>query len=273
MDKRRYFEADCLNLNRQARLTEPGGDLTPAEKLLDRILPWKNKAPGVQPEDLADCERIAGLIASLKERVDWEQELAPAAYAVFDTETTGLHPFRGDEIMSLGAVLVEKGRLLPEPFFDQLVNPRRPVSIRSQKITGITGAMLQDQPAVYAALAGFLQFTGPRILVAHHATFDLAFLNLKIGEAAGARIVNPVIDTALLAAVLYPSLINYSLEGLAPRFKLELAGRHTALGDARITAALFLKILPRLIESGITTLPGLARLLCDNGRPGFPLIF
>lgn len=273
MDKRLYYQADCRRLNRRATLETPADRLTPAEKLLDRILPQNHQAASLEP-DLPLFKKVAGLIASIKERIDWEQGLAKASYVVFDTETTGLHPFKGDEIIAIGAVLVKDGAIMEQPVFDRLINPLRPISPQTRKITGITVEMLQDQPTICTVLTEFLEFIGPRILVAHNAPFDLAFLNLKIGEAIGTRMINPVIDTVMLTSSLHPSLGDYSLEGLAPRFKLDLSGRHSALGDARITAELFLSLLPQLIEAGVSTVPQLARLLCETDQQtGFPLIF
>jgi DNA polymerase III subunit epsilon len=273
MNDRLFFEADCRELNRKAALASPDANKTQAEKLLDRVFPQNHKAPPLKP-DLPIFRSLAETIHSMKEQVNWEQDLTHACFVVFDTETTGLHPFKGDEIISLGAVMIENGRIQPQPVYEQLINPLRSISAQSKKITGITEEMLQGQPTICGALLEFLKFAGPRILVAHNAPFDLAFLNLKIGEAIGTRIVNPVIDTVLLASALYPSLGDYSLENLAPRFNFNLEGRHSALGDARITAALFLQLLPRLFAEGITTLPLLAQLFAGTpSKSGYPLIF
>ncbi|MEW5785994.1 MAG: 3'-5' exonuclease [Bacillota bacterium] len=271
-DDRLFYEADCRRLNRKATLTSPGANLTHVEKLFDRVFPPNHKAPPLQP-DLPVFKELAAAITAAKHQINWDQDLSNASFAVFDTETTGLHPFKGDEVIAFGAVLIEEGRLL-EPAFQRLVNPLRPISAQSKRITGISEEMLRDQPTICSVLLDFLKFVGPRILVAHNASFDLAFLNLKIGEAIGTRVVNPVIDTVLLTAALYPNCEDYTLEGLAPRFNLNLAGRHSALGDAMITAALFLQLLPRLLEAGVNTLHQLAQLFSDSEQKGgFPLIF
>lgn len=272
-DERLFYKGDFRKLNRKASLTSTDANLTQAEKLLDKVFPQNHKSPPLA-QDLPVFRAMAETISSIRDSINWEQELSTASYVVFDTETTGLHPFKGDEIIAVGAVLVEDGKILDQPIFDRLVNPLRLVSAQSKKITGITDEMLQDQPTICTVLHDFLKFAGPHILVAHHASFDLAFMNMKIGEAIGTRIVNPVIDTVLLSAALFPSLGDYSLENMASHFNLELAGRHSALGDARITASLFIKLLPRLYDNGVTTLHELAQLFAESEQTGgYPLIF
>lgn len=273
MDEHLYYQADIRRLNKKAKIGTPEGKGNRTDKLIDRLFPHNDKAPPVH-EDLPFYKLLAGTLSSIKEKINWEQNLLEGSYAVFDTETTGLHPFKGDEIISIGALQVEKGEIADRPPFEMLVNPLRPIPPQISKLTGITAETVQDQPTICSALMEFLKYIGPRILVAHNAPFDLAFINIKLGEAIGTRMVNPVIDTVMLASALYPNLGDYSLENLAPRFKIDLCNRHSAAGDARITAELFLCLLPDLIEQGITTLPQLAGLLCESDdQTCFPLIF
>src|SRR6266542_3035298 len=78
--------------------------------------------------------------------VAWEDRpLDEAAYTVFDTETTGLQPAEGDEIIAIGAVRVVNGRLLRQETFDRLIDPHRPVSSMAQRIHGISGDVLRGQ--------------------------------------------------------------------------------------------------------------------------------
>ncbi len=273
MKKKIYFEPDYYRLNREAKAYKTGAGQLPGAAVMNRLLP-NNKRPEPVTGDSKLFENISALLKSTEERINWEQDLFKASYVVFDVETTGLRPFKGDEIISLGAVTIENGAIMDRSAFQQLVNPRRPISSKAKEITGISDGMLRDKPEIMPVIKEFIEFCGPRILVAHNAPFDLAFLNLKLGETTGKRIINPVIDTVLLTAALYYHLENYSLENLSSRFGFSLEGRHDSLADARMTATLFLKLLPELKERGIMTLPQLAGLLSalDPGR-GYPLIF
>jgi len=273
MGNNSYYKPDFHRLNREAERTDSGGSEGPAEKLMARLFPNSGKAGSIR-HDPELFSRLSEIISETGKKINWNQYLKSASYVVFDTETTGFYPYRGDEIISIGAVMIENGRILDKPFFYRLVNPGRTVPGAVQKITGTTDIMLKDKPEIGPVLLDFLTFCRSRILVAHNAPFDLAFINIKLGEAIGRRIVNPVIDTVLLTSALFYQVTDYSLENLAAHFDLDLQGRHNALGDARIAASLFLKLLPVLEAKGVADLPKLARLFADmDPRKGYPLIF
>jgi DNA polymerase III subunit epsilon len=179
--------------------------------------------------------------------------LASLSYTVFDTETTGLRPSAGDEIVSIGAVRIVNGRLLEQEVFEQLVDPRREMSPEVSRITGIVSSMLEDQPTIDKVLPAFRTFCEDTVLVAHNAAFDMRFLRLK-EEAAGVRFTQPVLDTLLLSAVINPHLDAHGLEAIAERMGVNPIGRHTALGDAIMTGEVFLRMVPLLAQLGIRTL-------------------
>jgi DNA polymerase-3 subunit epsilon len=61
-------------------------------------------------------------------------------------------------------------------------------------------------------------------------------------------------DTLLLSALVHPAQPSHRLEAIAERFGIAVVGRHTALGDALVTAEIFLRLLPLLAAMGIETL-------------------
>ena len=182
-----------------------------------------------------------------------EIPLADLTFTVFDTETTGLDPKGGDEIISIGAVRIVNGRLLQSEVFDQLIDPKRSVPDESVRIHGIRPEMLEGQPTIEKVLPLFHAFAEGTILVAHNAAFDMRMLQLK-EETTGTRFINPVLDTLLLSAVVHPAQESHNLEAIGKRLGVNIIGRHTALGDAIATGEIFLKLIPLLISSGINTL-------------------
>ena len=182
-----------------------------------------------------------------------ERLLAELTYTVFDTETTGLDPSAGDEIIQFGALRIVNGRLLRSESFDQLVDPRRPLAPESIPIHGITEDMLEGQPTMAQVLPRFHAFCEDTVLVAHNAAFDLRFLQMK-EAATGIRFTQPVLDTLLLSAVIHPNQESHRLEAICERLGINVIGRHTALGDAIVTGEVFLKMIPLLAEKGIRTL-------------------
>lgn len=179
--------------------------------------------------------------------------LSELAFTVFDTETTGLNPSEGDEIIQIGATRIVNGKLLRSESFDQLVDPLRELPEASTKIHGITPEMLVGQPPMTKVLPAFHAFAADTVLVAHNAAFDMRFLQMK-EQSTGIRFEQPVLDTLLLSAVIHPSQESHRLEAISERMGVNIMGRHTAIGDAIVTGEVFLRMIPLLAEMGIRTL-------------------
>jgi DNA polymerase-3 subunit epsilon len=182
-----------------------------------------------------------------------ERLLTELTYTVFDTETTGLEPSAGDEIIQIGAVRIVNGRLLKSESFDQLVDPKRDLARESRNVHGITADMLKGQPTIDKILPLFSGFCEDTVLVGHNAAFDMRFLHLK-EQSTGVRFTQPVLDTLLFSEVIHPNQQVHTLEAIAERLGVSIIGRHTALGDAITTGEVFLKMIPLLAEKGIRTL-------------------
>jgi len=179
--------------------------------------------------------------------------LSALSYTAFDTETTGLEPSAGDEIISIGAVRIVNGRLLRSEVFERLVDPGRTLNPESARVHGIDAAALQGQPSIREVLPLFERFCAGTVLVGHNAAFDMRFLELK-RRTTGVRFAQPVLDTLLLSAAAHPGLDDHRLEAIAARLGISVIGRHTALGDALLTGEIFLKLLPLLAGRGVLTL-------------------
>jgi DNA polymerase-3 subunit epsilon len=189
-----------------------------------------------------------------EQNASWDDRpLHSLSYTVFDTETTGLNPTQGDEIIQIGAVRIVNGKLLRQECFDQLVNPGRTIPTASIQIHGITPDMVQGQPTIAEVLPAFHAFARDTVLVAHNAAFDMRFLQQQEVNS-GLVFTHPVLDTLLLSAVLHPNQSSHRLEAIAQRLNIRVYARHTALGDAMVTADVFLRFLDLLQMQGINTL-------------------
>jgi DNA polymerase-3 subunit epsilon len=191
--------------------------------------------------------------ASEQTRELGDRRLTELSFTVFDTETTGLNPSGGDEIIQIGATRIVNGKLRRQECFEQLVDPQRDIPAASIPIHGIEPSMVAGQPVIDAVLPAFHAFAQDTVLVAHNAAFDMRFLQLK-EERTGVVFDQPVLDTLLLSALVHPNQESHRLEAIAERFDVPVLGRHTALGDAMVTAEVFLKLIPLLADQGIHTL-------------------
>jgi DNA polymerase-3 subunit epsilon len=216
--------------------------------------PWQpataSAAAGVGRPEFYDFDLFAHADPAADEA---QRPLSALSYTVFDTETTGLSPAEGDEIIQIGATRIVAGKLRRQECFEQLIDPKRPLSEAGILIHGIEPQMLVGQPDIAQVLPVFHRFAADTVLVAHNAAFDMRFLQLK-EASTGLRFDQPVLDTLLLSAVLHPQQGSHRLEAIAERLGVPLLGRHTALGDAMVTAEIFVRMLPLLQAQGITTL-------------------
>jgi len=196
-----------------------------------------------------------------------EARLDRLTYVVFDSETTGLNPRQGDELVQLAAVRIVNGRRVEGEVFDTLVNPGRPIPAVSTEVHGITDAMVADAPGVADVVRRFHKFAEGAVLIAHNAPFDMEFLRRVEGQL-GVSFDMPVLDTVLLSAVVYGQHEVHSLDALSHRLGITIPeeARHTALGDTLATADAFLKLVPMLAGRGLETFGSVLTEVRKHGR-------
>lgn len=245
------------------------GDVDAESAYLRMLIPLATGVEGVAASRTAHVEVDSrpefydfDLFTAVAEPSDLaDRRLDEASFTVFDTETTGLDPVGGDRVISIGAVRVVNGRVLRHETFERLVQPERSVPVASTAIHGITPEMLEGQPTIEEVLPAFARFAEDTVLVGHNVSFDLQFLKLA-EPGVGVRLSQPALDTLLLHAALNPDGDEHSLEAIADRLGVSVVGRHTALGDALVTAEVFVGLVAMLRGRGVETLGdalGLAR--------------
>ena len=196
----------------------------------------------------------AGDVKAGKENIDLlDTNLKDLMYTVFDTETTGLDPDGGDEIISIGAVRIANNKIIYQDLFEELVDPKRDIPLESYNIHGINYEMVAGKKDINATLPIFKNYTSQSVLVGHNIAFDMKMLKVK-EKTTNIKFSNPVLDTLLLSAILHPAQEKHDMESIAKRLGIDILGRHTALGDAIATAEIFLKLVSILNSNGILTL-------------------
>ena len=180
---------------------------------------------------------------------------------IMDTETTGLDALR-DRIVSFGAITAHGTRLYRSRMIDDLVDPGMPIPASSTAIHGITDAMVAGARAFPEVYADFQRMAANRVIVGHGIPFDLTVMRSECWRHGRPWDDVVFIDTLRLASLLNPTLRKYDLESLSGIYQIDLHGRHTALGDALVTAELFFRMIPRLQQQGFRTLRDLLRFHC-----------
>ncbi len=193
-----------------------------------------------------------------------------AIFTVLDTETTGLNVNEGHKIVSVGGIKIKSYQLLEDQILDELINPERDIPFASRNIHYISDDQVKDKPNIYQLEKKISNFLENTILVGHNVDFDIGFIKKNAAKTSLALTVKKIlsIDTILLAAGLYPSLESYELSFLCDHFRIKTFDqiRHSALGDAIITARLFLFLLDTAKNRNNVHSIGELINLCKQGR-------
>jgi DNA polymerase-3 subunit epsilon len=183
-------------------------------------------------------------------------------FVVLDSETTGLNP-RRDKLITIGAVAVCAGELLLDDSFEVMLK----VAYNNSSVTvhGITRDEAADGMDERDALALFLDYLKDGVIVGHHIGHDIEALNCACEAHFQMRLQNRSVDTMDLTLHLnndgaFAGLAmadGFSLDALCDMFGVKPHDRHTAGGDAFITAQIFLRLLRYAKKAGRTTLGSL----------------
>lgn len=190
------------------------------------------------------------------------KNLDEVTFVVLDLETSGLHVVK-DKVLSFGGIKVVKGSLHVSDSLEKVFKQSLtafPENGESVKIHGLLKKDTSMGEEKGEGLKEVVDFIGDDIVVGHHVEFDWLMLNKVLEKYQGKRLGNLKLDTAKLAAKLDQGAFgnNYSgkefgLDELCRRYGIEPFDRHTAAGDAFITAQLLIKLIQLAQMKGLLT--------------------
>ncbi len=192
------------------------------------------------------------------------EDLNKIRFVVLDTETTGFD-YQNDRILCIGALTLQEKKIQVANVLDVYLQQEY-YNKETAKVHGILKEEKNRRITEVEALEAFLGYIGNAVLIAHHAKFDITMIDHALKRNGLPKLKNKVLDTSTLykKTLLNSPLVlrkeRYSLDELADKFDISKKDRHTALGDAYITALLFLKIMARLSDKKIETLRQLQQL-------------
>ena len=235
----------------------------PVVMLMDRL---RARIMGLRNDPLLTdplCYAVHARVRALKPKTLTCLPVEQTRFVVLDTETTGFKVYGGDEIVSIA--LLEMNGLEPTGReFASLINPKRTIPPASTAIHNICDADVVHAPVIEEVLHDVTQFIGESVLVGHHVPFDLRFLNKALHQKFRCRLRNPWLDTMLMYVALTGRLGHYTLEDVARFCGVEIRHRHTARGDALMTAAMF-KTLASCLIAGHRTVSTLIKRQTQTG--------
>lgn len=162
---------------------------------------------------------------------------------IFDTETTGLDPQRGDRMVEIGCIEMVN-RVTTGRTFHAYFNPERNMPAEAEAVHGLSDAFLADKPRFAEQAEALLEFIANSPLVAHNAGFDFGFLNAELAVCGLEPVCKSrMIDTVALARVRHPGA-KLSLDALCTRYGVDRSHRtlHGALLDAELLAQVYVEL-------------------------------
>lgn len=186
-------------------------------------------------------------------------------FVVVDTETTGLNP-RVDRIVTIGAVAVSNGEIVLDDSFSALLELER--NTEAVTVHGITRDESRGGLGETEALAAFLDYLRDGVIVGHHIGHDIATFDAALERHWNLSMPNRSLDTMDLTLHLERDgafagrtpIRRFTLDALCGMFEIIPHDRHTADGDAFITAQVFLRLLRLASKHGRGTLGRLSEL-------------
>lgn len=175
-----------------------------------------------------------------------ENQSKEKRYVVFDCETTGLD-YKSDRILSIGAVAIQNNEIIVNDYLEVFLQ-QEVFKAETVPIHGILREGKEEKIVEAEAVIRFLEFVKDATLVGHHVDFDIEMINQSLARLDLGKLKNQSMDTDIMYQKLkyLPYEQHTSLDELCTTYKIKKSDRHTASGDAFITALLFLKLKRKL---------------------------
>ncbi|WP_026571723.1 MULTISPECIES: exonuclease domain-containing protein [Sediminibacillus] len=190
----------------------------------------------------------------LKNKEVLEVPLSELRVVVFDLETTGFFPYKGDQILSIGAVKMRGDQLLDKETFYAPVNCETALPEEITNLTGLTDEALAEADTIHDVLREFYQFIKTDPLVAHHASHEKQFMKHATWMSLRMNFQHRVIDTSFLTKTAEPDAQLVTLDECCAHFGIEIPHRHHALHDAIAAARLWAACIETVQKRGFTNL-------------------
>lgn len=178
------------------------------------------------------------------------EEVNENTFVVLDTETTGFSLMR-DRMLCIGALKLLDNNIVVKESLEVYIQQEHYDS-ESAEIHGILKHSKKNTISELDALKQFLEYAKNHVLVGHHVMFDVNMINAALKRNGLPKLKNKTLDTESLyiRTLLMSSVVQkkerYALDDLAKKFSISRKDRHTALGDAFITAIAFLRTIEKL---------------------------
>ncbi|MBM7571219.1 exonuclease domain-containing protein [Aquibacillus albus] len=173
---------------------------------------------------------------------------------VFDVETTGFYPYKGDRMLSIGAIKMQGDKVLDNETFYSPIHSDEAPSEEIQKLTGITLEDLVNAPSINKVLRDFYHFVNSDTLVAHHASHEKQFMQHATWLALRTSFQHRIIDTSFLTKVVEPETGLVTLDDCCAHYGIDIEQRHHALHDAIATAKLWAESVRSIQKMGFSNL-------------------
>lgn len=181
-------------------------------------------------------------------------------FVAIDTETTGFH-YESDRILSIGAVAIKNNKIIVADSFEVYIK-QEVFNSETVKIHGIRKNGNEYKVSEEEAIKQFIEYLDDAVIVAHHTVFDVTMINVALRRMHLGPLKSKQLDTNFIHRKLNSedrNIKTFSLDTLCEIYNVRKHDRHTASGDALITAYIFLKLTNKYQKNNALNLKDLIK--------------